>query len=229
MNDNIPAKRILIVDDEAKIRTLIRKYAEFDGYEVEEAADGMEALEKLKNGRFDIAVMDVMMPDLDGFSVCREMKKFTDVPVLMLSARGEEYDRIHGFELGVDDYVVKPFSPRELMMRINVIINRRSPHGDNQHERAEFGGLTIDVAAHIVYIDGQPVDMSPKVYDLLTYLVRNQGVGLTREQLISNVWGYDFYGDDRTLDTHIKLLRLALGPYRDHVVTIRGYGYRFDA
>ena len=229
MNENIPAKRILIVDDKAKIRTLIRKYAEFDGYEVEEAADGMEALEKLKNGRFDIAVMDVMMPDLDGFSVCREMKKFTDVPVLMLSARGEEYDRIHGFELGVDDYVVKPFSPRELMMRINVIINRRSPASLVQHERAEFDGLTIDFAAHIVYIDGQPVDMSPKVYDLLTYLVRNQGVGLTREQLISNVWGYDFYGDDRTLDTHIKLLRLALGPYRDHVVTIRGYGYRFDA
>ena len=229
MNENAQGKRILIVDDEAKIRTLIRKYAEFEGYEVEEAADGMAALDKLKNGRFDIAVMDVMMPDLDGFSVCREMKKFTDVPVLMLSARGEEYDRIHGFELGVDDYVVKPFSPRELMMRINVIINRRSPHSDAQHERAEFGGLVIDFAAHIVYIDGQPVDMSPKVYDLLTYLVRNQGVGLTREQLISNVWGYDFYGDDRTLDTHIKLLRLALGPYRDHVVTIRGYGYRFDA
>ena len=229
MNENSQGKRILIVDDEAKIRTLIRKYAEFDGYEVEEAAEGMEALEKLKNGRFDIAVMDVMMPDLDGFSVCREMKKFTDVPVLMLSARGEEYDRIHGFELGVDDYVVKPFSPRELMMRINVIINRRSPAGDSQHERAEFGGLVIDFAAHIVYVDGQPVDMSPKVYDLLTYLVRNQGVGLTREQLISNVWGYDFYGDDRTLDTHIKLLRLALGKYRDHVVTIRGYGYRFDA
>lgn len=229
MNENSQGKRILIVDDEAKIRTLIRKYAEFDGYEVEEAADGMEALEKLKNGRFDIAVMDVMMPDLDGFSVCREMKKFTDVPVLMLSARGEEYDRIHGFELGVDDYVVKPFSPRELMMRINVIINRRSPISDVQHERAEFDGLTIDFAAHIVYVDGQPVDMSPKVYDLLTYLVRNQGVGLTREQLISNVWGYDFYGDDRTLDTHIKLLRLALGKYRDHVVTIRGYGYRFDA
>ena len=229
MNENSQGKRILIVDDEAKIRTLIRKYAEFDGYEVEEAADGMEALEKLKNSRFDIAVMDVMMPDLDGFSVCREMKKFTDVPVLMLSARGEEYDRIHGFELGVDDYVVKPFSPRELMMRINVIINRRSPAGDGQHERAEFDGLVIDFAAHIVYVDGQPVDMSPKVYDLLTYLVRNQGVGLTREQLISNVWGYDFYGDDRTLDTHIKLLRLALGKYRDHVVTIRGYGYRFDA
>ena len=229
MNENAQGKRILIVDDEAKIRTLIRKYAEFEGYEVEEAADGMAALDKLKNGRFDIAVMDVMMPDLDGFSVCREMKKFTDVPVLMLSARGEEYDRIHGFELGVDDYVVKPFSPRELMMRINVIINRRSPHSDAQHERAEFGGLVIDFAAHIVYIDGQPVDLSPKVYDLLTYLVRNQGVGLTREQLISNVWGYDFYGDDRTLDTHIKLLRLALGPYRDHVVTIRGYGYRFDA
>ena len=229
MNENSQGKRILIVDDEAKIRTLIRKYAEFDGEEVEVAADGMEALEKLKNGRFDIAVMDIMMPDLDGFSVCREMKKFTDVPVLMLSARGEEYDRIHGFELGVDDYVVKPFSPRELMMRINVIINRRSPAGDGQHERAEFDGLVIDFAAHIVYVDGQPVDMSPKVYDLLTYLVRNQGVGLTREQLISNVWGYDFYGDDRTLDTHIKLLRLALGKYRDHVVTIRGYGYRFDA
>jgi DNA-binding response OmpR family regulator len=220
---------ILVVDDEEKIRQIIKKYATFEGHTVSEAKDGMEAVELCRKETFDIIIMDVMMPELDGFSAVREIRKKSAVPVIMLSARGEEYDRIHGFETGVDDYVVKPFSPRELMMRINVIINRRSPHGDSQHERAEFDGLTIDFAAHIVYIDGQPVDMSPKVYDLLTYLVRNQGVGLTREQLISNVWGYDFYGDDRTLDTHIKLLRLALGPYRDHVVTIRGYGYRFDA
>ena len=228
MNENANGRRILIVDDEAKIRTLIRKYAEFEGYEADEAADGMQALEKLRGDSFDLVVLDVMMPDLDGFSVCREMKKFTDLPVLMLSARGEEYDRIHGFELGVDDYVVKPFSPRELMMRINVIINRRSTPADPVHECAEFGGLVIDFAAHVVYIDGQKAELSPKVYDLLTYLVRNKGLARSREQLISNVWGYDFYGDDRTLDTHIKLLRLALGKYRDHIVTIRGLGYRFD-
>ncbi len=231
MQEDSSKKRILVVDDEAKIRSLIRKYAEFEGYSVVEAANGMEALDLIRDQDFDVVILDVMMPELDGFSVCREMQKIKQLPVLMLSARGEEYDRIHGFELGVDDYVVKPFSPRELMMRVNVIISRRQPAQGSElmHDRAEFGGLVIDFAAHLVYVDGERTEVSPKVYDLLCYLVRNKGLALTREQLISNVWGYDFYGDDRTLDTHIKLLRLALGPYRDYVVTIRGVGYRFEA
>ena len=228
-NPSNNGKRILIVDDESKIRSLIRKYAEFEGYEVVEAIDGMEAVSLCRAQNFDIIIMDVMMPGLDGFSACREIRKFKSIPVLMLSARGEEYDRLHGFELGVDDYVVKPFSPRELMMRVNVIISRHSAAAEPSHETATFGGLTIDFPARLVYIDGKRADLSPKVYDLLTYMVRNKGLALTREQLISNVWGYDFFGDDRTLDTHIKLLRLALGPYRDYIVTIRGVGYRFEA
>ncbi len=226
---NSNGKRILIVDDEAKIRALIRKYAEFEGYEVAEATDGMDAVSLCRTENFDIIIMDVMMPGLDGFSACREIRKFKNTPVLMLSARGEEYDRLHGFKLGVDDYVVKPFSPRELMMRVNVIISRHANSGEQPHETVSFGGLTIDFPARLVYVDGQRADLSPKVYDLLTYMVRNRGLALTREQLISNVWGYDFFGDDRTLDTHIKLLRLALGPYRDYIVTIRGVGYRFEA
>ena len=230
MNEAVQGRRLLIVDDEEKIRALIRKYAEFEGYQTVEAADGIEALKCVREQDFDAVILDIMMPELDGFSVCREMRKIKQIPVLMLSARGEEYDKIHGFELGIDDYVVKPFSPRELMMRVNAIINRyHTPVKKPQQDCAEFGGLVIDFPAHIVYVDGKRADMSPKVYDLLCYLVRNKGLALTREQLISNVWGYDFYGDDRTLDTHIKLLRLALGPYRDHVVTIRGFGYRFEA
>ena len=230
MNEKAVGKKILIVDDEAKIRSLIRKYAEAEGYEVEEAVDGIDAVQRCRKETFDIIIMDVMMPGFDGFTACREIRKLQDTPVLMLSARGEEYDRLHGFELGVDDYVVKPFSPLELMMRINVIISRHSaPEATQQHETVSFGGLTIDFPARLVNIDGQRVDLSPKVYDLLTYLVENRGLALTREQLISNVWGYDFFGDIRTLDTHIKLLRLALGPYRDYIVTIRGVGYRFEA
>ncbi len=228
MADN-QGKKILVVDDEAKIRMLIRKYAEFEGYTVEEAADGMDAVKMCREHDYDIIIMDVMMPGLDGFSACREIRKTKNIPVLMLSARGEEYDRLHGFELGIDDYVVKPFSPRELMMRVNVIISRHNVQGESSHETAVFGGLTIDFSARLVYVDGERVDMSPKVYELLVYLVRNKGLALTREQLISNIWGYDFIGDDRTLDTHVKLLRMALGPYRNYVVTIRGVGYRFEA
>jgi two-component system response regulator ResD len=170
-----------------------------------------------------------MMPELDGFSACREIRRDKQTPVLMLSARGEEYDKIHGFELGIDDYLVKPFSPRELMMRINAILSRYATRNRIDNEKDEFGGLVIDYAARLIYLDGERVDLSPKVYDLLIYLARNRGLALTREQLISQVWGYDYYGDDRTLDTHIKLLRLALGAYRDYIVTIRGVGYRFEA
>ena len=219
---------LLVVDDEAKIRVLIRKYAEFEGYSVEEAADGMEAVEKAKAEDFDIIILDIMMPELDGFSACREIRKTKQTPVLMLSARGEEYDKIHGFELGIDDYLVKPFSPRELMLRVNAIISRYAAKKEVAHEKDQFGGLVIDYAARLVYVDGERAELSPKVYDLLVYLVKNKGLALTREQLLNKVWGYDYYGDDRTLDTHIKLLRLALGPYRDYVVTIRGVGYRFD-
>ena len=218
--------KILVVDDEAKIRALIRKYAEYEGYTVAEAADGMEAVSKAKADDFDI---NIMMPELDGFSACREIRKEKQTPVLMLSARGEEYDKIHGFELGIDDYLVKPFSPRELMLRVNAIISRYAAKKEDVHEKDQFGGLVIDYAARLVYVDGERAELSPKVYDLLVYLVKNKGLALTREQLLNKVWGYDYYGDDRTLDTHIKLLRLALGPYRDYVVTIRGVGYRFDA
>lgn len=222
---------ILVVDDEEKIRTIIRKYAEFEGYTIKEAGNGMEAIEMCEKEDFDLIILDVMMPELDGFSTCKEIRKRKQIPVIMLSARGEEYDRIHGFELGIDDYVVKPFSPKELMMRVKVVAsrNKRFIHGEQAHEIFKKDGLEIDFTGRIVTIDGQKVDMTPKEYDLLFFLVRNRGIALTREKLITDVWGYDYYGDDRTLDTHIKLLRSSLGSYRKYLVTLRGVGYRFDA
>ncbi len=221
---------LLVVDDEEQIRNLIKKYASFEGYQVTEASDGMEAVEICLKKRFDLIIMDVMMPELDGFSACREIRKHANTPVLMLSARGEEYDRIHGFEIGVDDYVVKPFSPKELMMRVQAILKRsRTSSPDSGKEILQFEGLTVDFTGRIVTIDGNKVELSPKEYDLLFYLVRNRNIALSREVLISNVWGYDFYGDDRTLDTHIKLLRKSLGPYSKFIVTLRGVGYRFEA
>lgn len=226
--EQTPKAHILVVDDEEKIRALIRKYAEFEGYKVSEAADGMEAVMMARKQEFDLIIMDIMMPELDGFSACREIKKESDTPVLMLSARGEEYDKILGFELLADDYVVKPFSPRELLMRVAAIL-RRSGKSALPRELLSFEGLAIDAAGRIVYVDDERVELSPKVYDLLWYLVNNRGIALTREQLISAVWGYDFFGDDRTLDTHVKLLRNSLGPYRRFIVTLRGVGYRFEA
>lgn len=221
--------RILVVDDEDKIRALIRKYAEFEGHTVREAADGMEAVHICREhpDDFDIIIMDVMMPELDGFSAVREIRKTSSTPVLMLSARGEEYDKIHGFELGIDDYVVKPFSPKELMMRVSAIL-KRSGGGEAQRDVVTYGGLTVDFTGRLVYIDGKRVDMTPKEYDLFFYLVKNKGIALTREKLINEVWGYDFYGDDRTLDTHIKLLRKSLGEYSGTITTLRGVGYRFE-
>lgn len=221
--------KILIVDDEEKIRELVKKYAVYEGHEVTEAGDGMEAVEICKNKDFDIIVLDIMMPELDGFSACREIRKTKSTPVIMLSARGEEYDRIHGFEVGVDDYVVKPFSPKELMLRVDAIIRRSKGTGNGEEKDVfSFDGLTVDYTARIVYVDSQRVDMSPKEYDLFFYLVKNQGRALTREKLITEVWGYDYYGDDRTLDTHIKLLRKNLGAYSRFIVTLRGVGYRFE-
>ncbi len=224
---------ILVVDDEVKIRELIKKYAEFEGHKIYEAADGIAALGMCRQYTFDMIIMDIMMPELDGFSACREIRKQSDVPIIMLSARGEEYDKINGFELGIDDYVVKPFSPKELMLRIEAILKRRNKSAqsepDSRNEVFEIEGLRVDFTARIVYIDNQPISISPKEYDLLFYLVRNRNIALTREKLICEVWGYDFYGGDRTLDTHIKLLRHSLGEYSKFIVTLRGVGYRFDA
>ena len=219
---------ILVCDDEEGIRTLIAKYAKFEGHNVIEAENGMQAIEICRNKDIDIIVMDIMMPELDGFSAVREICKDKDTPVIMLSARGEEYDRIHGFEVGADDYLVKPFSPKELMMRIDVIMRRRTGQSVNRHNVYEKEGLVIDFTARRVTIDGVDAELSPKEYDLLFYLVKNKGIALSREKLITNVWGYDFYGDDRTLDTHIKLLRKHLGDYASYVVTLRGTGYRFE-
>lgn len=223
--------RILVVDDEEKIRELIKKYAVFEGHTVTEAGDGMEAVEICRKdpNAFDIIIMDVMMPELDGFSAVKEIRKTCNTPVLMLSARGEEYDKIHGFELGIDDYVVKPFSPKELMMRVNAIMKRTaSVEEETKKDIVRFEGLTIDFTARIVSVNDEKLDLSPKEYDLLFYMVNNKNIALTREKLITNVWGYDFYGDDRTLDTHIKLLRKSLGEYSKFIVTLRGVGYRFE-
>ncbi len=223
--------QVLVVDDEAKIREVIREYAEFEGYQVTEARDGMEAVELCRKQDFDICIIDIMMPKLDGFSTCKEIKKIKSIPVLMLSARGEEYDKLFGFELGIDDYVVKPFSPKELMARVHVIISRneRQHAPGQQNEVLTFGGLQVDMTARTVRVDGEKIDMTPKEYDLLFYLVLNQNIALTRDKILNDVWGYHFYGDDRTVDTHIKMLRGSLGPYRDYIVTLRGLGYKFDA
>jgi len=221
--------KLLVVDDETKIRAIIRKYAEFDGFEVEEACDGMQAVDFCRLNRYDLVIMDVMMPELDGFSAVREIRKNSRVPVLMLSARGEEYDKIHGFELGIDDYVVKPFSPKELMMRVTAILNRTYAKDTvTENTLFEYQGLRVDFNARIVTVDGKRADLSPKEYELLFYMVKNRNLALSREKLICDVWGYDFYGDDRTLDTHIKLLRKSLGRYADRIVTLRGVGYRFE-
>lgn len=219
--------RILIVDDEDKIREVVREYAEFSGFSVVEAIDGMDAVEKVKAQDFDVIVMDIMMPRLDGFSACKEIKKIKNVPVIMLSARGEEYDKLFGFELGIDDYVVKPFSPKELIARIRVAIKRGSSSMASADVFA-YEGLEINFTAREVLIDGNKVSLTPKEYDLLFYLVKNINIALSREKLLEEVWGYDFYGDDRTVDTHIKMLRNSLGEYRNLIVTLRGMGYKFE-
>ena len=227
--------RILVVDDEARIRSIIKKYAEFEGHSVSEAGDGMEAVRLCRKEDFDIVIMDIMMPELDGFSACREIRKISSTPIIMLSARGEEYDRINGFELGIDDYVVKPFSPKELMLRIEAIMKRVSRGADEEKRKnpnvvveLDGGALRVDMTARLVFIHGERIDMSPKEYDLLFYMLENKNIALSREKLISEVWGYDFYGDARTLDTHIKLLRKSLREYSKYIVTLRGVGYRFD-
>lgn len=218
--------KILVVDDEAKIREVLREYGEFEGYEVYEASDGMEAVNLCKAYNFDLIVMDIMMPKLDGYSAVKEIRKTKDIPFLMLSARGEEYDKLFGFEIGIDDYVTKPFSPKEVMARIKAIINRHNPREIGNKQL--FQGLEVDFDGRNVLVDGKKVEMTPKEYDLLFYMVKNKNIALSREKLLNEIWGYDFFGDDRTVDTHIKMLRSSLGRYRDYIVTLRGLGYKFE-
>lgn len=221
--------KILIVDDEAKIREVIREYAEFNHYETDEAEDGMQAINKCLAEDYDLVIMDIMMPKLDGFSACKEIKKDRDVPVIMLSARGEEYDKLFGFELGIDDYVVKPFSPKELMARVAAVLARRNA-SEERAGQAELvsGGLVLNRDSRTVSIDGQRIDLTLKEYELLAYLMENRNIALSRDKMLQDIWGYDFFGDDRTIDTHVKNLRGRLGDYRDKITTVRGIGYKFE-
>ena len=221
--------KLLVCDDEEKITDLIEKYAIFEGHTVTKAVDGVTAVRSAKEDNFDLVLMDVMMPGLDGFSAVREIRMESDIPVIMLSARGEEYDRIHGFEVGADDYVVKPFSPKELMLRIDAVLKRVARKTKSNHDVYEEDGICIDFTSRKVFVDGSEVDFALKEFDLLAFMVNNKDVALSREKLLAHVWGEDFYGDDRTLDTHIKLLRRSLGKYAAHIVTLRGVGYRFDS
>ncbi len=221
--------KILIVDDEAKIREVIREYAEFNHYETGEAEDGMQAVNMCLNDHYDLVIMDIMMPKLDGYSACKEIRKDKDIPIIMLSARGEEYDKLFGFELGIDDYVVKPFSPKELMARVAAVLARRKA-SENQAPSAELvsGGLVVNKNSRTVAIDGKRIDVTLKEYELLVYLMENKNIALSRDKLLQDIWGYDFFGDDRTIDTHIKNLRGRLGDYRDKIATVRGIGYKFE-
>ena len=222
--------KILLVDDEENIRRMIREYAEFLGHEVTEAADGMEAVSVCREKDFDIIIMDIMMPRMDGFSAAKEIRKSKDIPFILLSARGEEYDKLFGFEVGADDYLVKPFSPRELMARISAIVSRtRGRDAKDTATTLNIGALSIDLPARNVFIDGQKAALTPKEYDLLLFLAKNKNTVLTRDQLLNGVWGYDFFGDDRTVDSHIKMLRSSIGACRDYIITIRGVGYKLEA
>ncbi len=218
--------KVLIVDDEEMIRGVLKEYVEFEGGTAYEAADCMQAVRLCKDNDFDIILMDVMMPKLDGFSAVKEIKKIKNIPVIMLSARGEEYDKLFGFEIGADDYVTKPFSPKEVMARIHAVLKRTSQESVN--DVVTFEGLTIDMVGRNVYVDGEKAELTPKEYEILFYFVKNKGIALTREKLLMDVWGFDFYGDDRTVDTHIKMLRSNLKQYRKFIVTLRGLGYKFE-
>lgn len=223
--------KILIADDEERIREMIREYTSPEGYDIDEASDGVEALNLFKQQEYSLVILDVMMPKMDGWSVCREIRKTSQVPVIMLTARGEEYDKLFGFELGVDDYIVKPFSPKELLARMKAIIRRSSPVGEStsKGDSISFEGLIIEFNSRNVYVDGKIVTLTPKEYELLSFFAQNANRVFSREQLLNSVWGYDFSGDDRTVDTHVKMLRESLAVYRKFIVTVWGTGYKFEA
>lgn len=216
--------KVLVVDDEELIRGVIKEYLVLEGFEVDEASNGEVAVKLVSYNDYALIIMDIMMPHMDGFKACREIKKIKDIPCIMLSARSEEDDKLNGFEIGIDDYVTKPFSPKELMARVKAVLKRIYP----DDSLFKFGELIIDDKAHDVILHGEKLYLTPKEYDLLKYFVNNKNIALSREQLLTNVWGYDFFGDDRTIDTHVKTLRKNLGNYGDHIKTIRGIGYKFE-
>ncbi|MBR0131127.1 MAG: response regulator transcription factor [Firmicutes bacterium] len=221
--------KILIVDDEEMIRNVIKEYAAFNNYETDEAADGMEAVNKCLVNDYDLIIMDIMMPKLDGYTACKQIKRDKDIPVIMLSARGEEYDKLYGFELGVDDYVVKPFSPRELFARVAAVLARGGRNAEAKTETVlRSGGIEVNTESRTVTVDGEKVELTLKEYEILVYMMQNKNIALSRDRLLSDIWGYEFYGDDRTIDTHIKNLRSRLGEYRDKISTVRGIGYKFE-
>ena len=216
--------KILVVDDEELIRKVIREYLLLDNFEVDEAVNGLDAIEKVKENDYSLIIMDIMMPKQDGYSACKEIKKIKDIPFIMLSARAEEYDKLIGFEMGIDDYVTKPFSPKELIARVKAVIKRS--YGDDTI--LKFGDLVINDKAHSVFVGDDKINLTPKEYDLLKYFVSNNNIALSREQLLVNVWGYDFFGEDRTIDTHVKTLRKNLKEYGKYITTVRGVGYKFE-
>ena len=216
--------RVLVVDDEKLIRDVIKEYLLLENIKVDEAENGLQAVDKVKHNDYDIIIMDIMMPKMDGYTACREIKKIKDIPFIMLSARGEEYDKLIGFDLGIDDYVTKPFSPKELVARIKVITKRK----DVVNNIFEIEGVRLDDVAHDVYVDGKKIYLTPKEYELLKYFFDNKNIALSRENLLNHVWGFDFYGDDRTVDTHVKNLRKHLGKYKDLIVTVRGMVYKLE-
>lgn len=215
--------KVLVVDDELMIREVIKEYCLAENYEVYEAVDGNDALTKLSNNTFDVMILDIMMPKMDGFTLLKSLDSSLRVPTIVLSARGEEYDKLLGFDLGIDDYLTKPFSPKELIARIKALTNRTS----NNIDIYKLGSLEINFSSHYIKIDNNIINVTPKEFEILSYLIKNKEIAISREQLLSSVWGYDFFGDDRTVDTHIKMLRNSLGKYREHIKTVRGIGYRF--
>ncbi len=216
--------KVLVVDDEKLIREVIKEYGEYEGYQVIEAEDGTDALDILEHENVDIIVLDIMMPKLDGFSTFREIKKIKNIPTIILSARNEEYDKLLGFDLGIDDYLTKPFSPKELIARIKAVTKR----SNNEIDQFVYDDLVIDFKGYTIYIGNKLIKTTPKEFEILAYLIKNKNIAVSREALLSAIWGYDFFGDDRTIDTHVKMLRNNLGKYRDLITTIRGVGYKFE-
>jgi DNA-binding response OmpR family regulator len=229
-SDFMVGERILIIEDESRIREMVKEYLENEGFVITEASDGAEGLDKFKSSEYDMLLLDVMLPKVDGWSVCREVRRTSSVPILMLTARGEEYDRLFGFELGVDDYIVKPFSPKELVARMKAVLRRsKNSHGnESSADLFEYKSLSVNMSSRKVTIDGKNIEMTPKEFDLISFFVKNRDRVFTREQLLNKVWGYEFGGDYRTVDTHIKMLRESLGEYRSLLVTVWGVGYKFE-
>lgn len=218
--------QILVVDDESRMRKLVKDFLQREGYSVLEAGDGMEAMDIFYEQKIDLVILDVMMPRMDGWQTCREIRRDSTVPIIMLTARSEERDELQGFELGVDEYISKPFSPKILVARVGALLKRI--YGTDAEEKMEAGGIKLDKAAHQVQVDGKSIDLSYKEFELLTYFLENQGIALSREKILNNVWNYDYFGDARTIDTHVKKLRNKLGDKGNYIKTIWGMGYKFE-